>query len=722
MKQILQDPRRGLIEIADVPSPAAAAHGLLIRTTASMISAGTERMQVQFGSAGLLGKARQQPEKVKQVLEKVHTDGLFAAVDAVRSRLDQPVELGYCNVGVVLERGAKVAGFAVGDRVVSNGRHAEVVAVPSNLCARIPANVSDKHAAFTVLGAIGLQGTRLVRPSLGECVAVTGLGLIGLLCVQILRAHGCRVLGIDSDPSRVSLAKRFGASTVDLSKGEDPVSAASAFSGGRGLDAVLIAASTQSSVPVREAAQMCRKRGRIVLVGVTGLELSRADFYEKELTFQVSCSYGPGRYDRSYEEGGQDYPIGFVRWTAQRNFDAVLNLIASGALDLDSLTSHTFPFHRAGEAYELLSSSSPSLGILLEYPQTTERSEPQLIARSVQLPSAPTAPAPSIGFLGAGNYAGRVLIPAFARAGAQLNTIISSGGVSAWHHGRKHGFARASTDAKQVVDDPEIHAVVVATRHDSHARFVVSSLIAGKHVFVEKPLCLTLQELGDIEHALAAHPQLCLMVGFNRRFAPQVVRMKELIATVAGPKAIVITVNAGAIPPEHWTQSPEIGGGRVLGEACHFVDLLRYLSGTPIVRHSIVGMRSDSMARTPIDTATFTLEFENGSIGTVHYLANGHKGLAKERVEVFCGGRVLQLDNYRSLKGWGWKGFSRMGAWRQDKGAQQCVDTFVAAVRDGLPSPIPRSEIIEVSRASIELSEALAQHGAVVPQSPSGTQ
>jgi threonine dehydrogenase-like Zn-dependent dehydrogenase len=505
MKQVLHSLKDGSTQLADVPSPRAASGQLLIRTSATLVSAGTERMLVEFGKAGWIEKARQQPDKVRMVLEKVRTDGLASTLEAVRSKLDQPLALGYCNVGVVAEIGAGVAGFALGDRVVSNGKHAEVVCVPKNLCARVPESVSDKQAAFTVAAAIALQGIRLVNPTLGESVVVTGLGLIGLLTVQMLRAQGCRVLGIDFDATRLGLARRFGVDVVDLGMGQDPLALAAAFSRGRGVDAVLIAASTKSNEPVSQATKMCRQRGRIVLVGVTGLELSRSDFYEKELTFQVSCSYGPGRYDPAYEEGGKDYPIGFVRWTEQRNFEAVLDLMASGALDVVPLISHNFPLERAEEAYALLTSNVPSLGILLEYPGPDAQSVGVLTERTVSLSNVPAKAKPAIGFLGAGNYAGQVLIPAFKATGASLHTVVSAGGISAVHHGRKHGFLRASTDAATLLADPAIDTVVVATRHDSHARYVVQSLQAGKHVFVEKPLCLNDTELREISKSYASH-------------------------------------------------------------------------------------------------------------------------------------------------------------------------------------------------------------------------
>lgn len=698
MKQILQSLKTGAIEVATVPAPQVAPGTLLIATRASLVSAGTERMLVDFGRASWIDKARQQPEKVKQVLDKVRTDGLFATLEAVRGKLDQPLALGYCNAGVVVEVGAGVEGFAVGDRVVSNGPHAEIVRVGKNLCARIPEGVSDEAAAFTVLGAIGLQGLRLAGPTLGECFVVTGLGLIGLLTVQLLRAHGCRVLGIDLDAGKLALARRFGAEVCDLARGEDPVARGLALSGGRGVDGVIVTASTQSSEPIAQAARMSRKRGRIVLVGVTGLELNRADFYEKELTFQVSCSYGPGRYDPAYEQQGNDYPFGFVRWTEQRNFEAVLAMLAEGRLDVAPLVSHRFAVRDAARAYDVLVNDRSALGIVLQYPAPTSPGK-RCVALGPQPPVTAGGEA-VVAMIGAGNYGSRVLIPALKRAGARLDTVISSTGVSGVYHGRKSGFAYASTDAKtDAFANPRANTVVIATRHDTHARYVIEALRCGKHVFVEKPLALTRRELEEIEQASAGASGRILMVGFNRRFAPLVKRMKTLLDAVAVPKSMVYTVNAGALPADHWTQSREIGGGRIVGEACHFIDLLRFLAGAPIESHSIVPMRASTA-----DTVSIVLRFADGSVGTVHYFANGHKALAKERLEVFAGGRVLQLDNFRSLRGFGWPGFRRSWLWRQDKGQEACMAAFVEAVRGGGPPPIAPAELFEVTRVTLDLA------------------
>lgn len=709
MKQVLQSLKTGETSVTDTPCPTVKRGQLLIHTTRTLVSVGTERMLVEFGKAGWIDKARQQPDKVRMVLDKIKTDGLMPTVEAVFNKLDQPLPLGYCNVGRVHEVGAGIQGFEIGDRVISNGKHAEIVSSPVNLCAKVPKSVLDEEAAFTVLGAIALQGIRLAQPTLGETVVVTGLGLIGLLSVQLLRAHGCRVLAIDSVHERLALASQFGAEVVDLSQGQDPVEFARKFSRDRGVDAVILTASTKSSEPVHQAALMCRKRGRIVLVGVTGLELSRADFFEKELTFQVSCSYGPGRYDATYEEKGVDYPVGFVRWTEQRNFEAVLDMMADGRLNVMPLISHRFDIAQTQQAYELIGSSAPSMGILLQYPELTT----ETLARTIHFANAGQdkanegsgIPRPSVSFLGSGNYATAVLIPAFKSAGARLQSVASASGVSAVHAGRKFGFVEATTDTDKLLSDPKMDAVVITTRHDTHARFVLQAKKEGKHVFVEKPLCLTTKELSAIEEAYQTSfvnglNKTILMVGFNRRFAPQIQKIKELISPLVGSKAFVMTVNAGPVPVQHWTQDTEIGGGRLLGEACHFVDLLRFLADSPIARWQCMGMKSPTS-----DTVSIQLNFVDGSIGTVHYFANGNKAFPKERLEVFVAGRVLQLDNFRKLTGYGWPAFTKMNLWRQDKGQRACAQAFVDAISTGQSSPIPINELFEVSKVMIEIAQ-----------------
>jgi threonine dehydrogenase-like Zn-dependent dehydrogenase/predicted dehydrogenase len=713
MKQILQDMANGGTTVTKAPAPQASREHVLIHTTTTLISAGTERMLVGFGKASYLEKARQQPDKVKMVLEKVATDGLMTTIEAVQSKLAQPLPLGYCNVGVVAEVGAGADGFKVGDRVVSNGPHADVVKVPKNLCAHIPDTVDDESAAFVVVASIGLQGIRLAQPSLGEAFVVTGVGLIGLLTVQLLRAQGCRVLAIDFDESKLALARQFGAQTCNPGAGEDPAAAGMALSRGQGVDGVIITASTKSNEPVTQGARMCRKRGRIVLVGVVGLELNRADFYEKELSFQVSCSYGPGRYDPNYEEKGRDYPLGFVRWTEQRNFEAVLDMMASGQLDMKPLITHRIAFEDAPKAYETLTTDKAGLGILLQYtsPVATRTQRSVMLAASATF----NAQRPVLGFIGAGNYASRILIPAFKAAGAQFHTIVTAGGINGVIHGEKAGFAEASTNTTAMLANGTINTVAIVTRHDSHARFVAQALTADKNVFVEKPLAIDAQGLGAVREAYdAAHgkagqqggPQL--MVGFNRRFSPQVQKMKALLAPVKEPKSFIMTMNAGAIPANHWTQDNAVGGGRIIGEACHFIDLMRFLAGSPIVSVQARRMGEAPSVAVTEDKASITLGFEDGSFGTILYLANGAASFPKERVEVFTAGRVLQLDNFLKLKGYGWPGFSKMNLWKQDKGQNACAAAFLKALDSGTPAIAP-DEIFEVARVTLEVAALLRQ-------------
>lgn len=702
MKQILQNLSTGQSELVEAPAPQVRRGSLLIDTTVSLISSGTERMLVDFGKSGLLAKARAQPDKVVQVLEKAKTEGVMTTLDAVRSKLAQPIPLGYCNVGVVRE--SRAEGFQTGDRVVSNGPHADVVSVPRNLCAKIPDTVSDEAASFTVVASIGLQGIRLAKPTIGEAFVVTGVGLIGLLTVQLLRAQGCRVLAIDFDPAKLEMARAFGAETCNPGTGEDPVAAGMAFSRGAGVDGVIITASTKSSDPVTQAARMSRKRGRIILVGVTGLELNRADFYEKELSFQVSCSYGPGRYDSAYEDQGQDYPLGFVRWTEQRNFVAVLDLMANGQLDVTPLISHRQPFEQAPVAYETLTTDKSALGILLIYDHAIE---PRHI-RSIALPATTTVPTGKavMGFIGAGNYASRMLIPAFKAGGATLHTIASAGGTNGVVHGRRAGFVTATSDTDALLSSDAINTVAIVTRHNSHADFTVKALNAGKHVFVEKPLALALEELSQVQAAYAAS-DCQLMVGFNRRFSPLVQTMKRLITTVSEPKSFVMVMNAGAIPADHWTQDPKTGGGRIIGEACHYIDLMRHLADAPIVSVQARAMGRTDSVQTTEDKAAITLGFADGSFGTIHYLANGGSAFPKERVEVFTAGHSLQLDNFVKLKGFNWPGFKKQSLWRQDKGQNACAASFLKAIEVGGPPPIPADELFEVARVSIEASDLI---------------
>ena len=701
MKQVLQRLDDGRTYLLDVPVPAASGVKVVIRTQASLISAGTERMLVEFGRGNLLEKARAQPDRVKDVLSKIRTDGLLSTFDAVQSKLATPIPLGYCNAGVVVDVGSGVSRFRVGDRVVSNGAHAEYVAVPHTLVAKIPDNVSLECGAFAPIAAIGLQGIRLAQPTLGETIVVYGLGLIGLLCVQLLRANGCNVIGVDRSPARLAIGERFGALVLDGSR-VDVVDQVMSLTDGRGADAVLLTLSSESDEPVRDAARMSRKRGRLVLVGVTGLSLARDEFFKKELTFQVSCSYGPGRYDPQYEERGVDYPAGYVRWTEQRNFEAVLGAMSAGRLDPSPLITHRFDLADASDAYELITSDSPSIGVVLRYPDVATTNGNGTHPRRIDLVvnrAEPRTTGITAAVIGAGNFATRTLLPILKRQNVRIRTIASNGGPSGAIAGATFDADRVTADVDDVFNDSSIDTVFVLTRHDSHAALVLRALEANKHVFVEKPLALTETELDQIDRA-ARNSDRLLMVGFNRRFAPLSREVAAHLAARSGPAALNIAVNAGAIPRDHWTQNPEVGGGRIVGEACHFIDLARSLVGHAIHRVHVTPAatrRGDVVD----DIAALTLSFADGSIATISYLANGAKSFPKERVECFFDGRTLVIDNWRRLRRFNVRGPLLELGKRQDKGHAAEIDAWLSAVRRGDASPIPLDELIEVSRWSI---------------------
>ena len=715
MLHVLQSLSDGTTTVAEVPAPAAGGASLVVETRATVVSAGTERMLVEFGRAGLLEKARQQPDKVRQVLDKVRTDGLGPTLDAVRAKLEAPIPLGYCQAGIVVDAGPRVSGFAPGDRVVTNGPHAEYVRVAQTLAARIPDGVSFDHAAFTPLAAIGLQGVRLARPTLGETAVVYGLGLIGQLTVQLARAHGCRVIGIDRDEKRLALARGFGAETVAAGDDADVAGAVLDLTGGVGADVVLLTLASTSDDPVRAAAAMARKRGRLVLIGVTGLHLRREDFYRKELSFQVSCSYGPGRYDPVHEEQGVDYPLPFVRWTEGRNFEAVLQLMADGRLTPAPLITHRYPIAEAPRAYQLIASAEPSLGVVLEYPAKNGARPARTVELAPRAASAAAGGAPGravVGAIGSGNFASRVLLPAFAKAGATLEVVASSGGVSAAVVGRRHGFRRATTETDAVIGDPAVDTLAITTRHDTHAALAARGLAAGKHVFVEKPLAISAEPLEQVR-AAARGARGILCVGYNRRFAPLVRRMKEATRGRQAPLVIDILVNAGAIPREHWTQDREAGGGRIVGEATHFIDLARFLAGAPIAGVQVVAARSGGTVAD--DIASMQLAFADGSIASIRYLANGNRAFPKERIELVWEGKNLQLDNFRRLRGWGVAGTRPFEVRGQDKGHAALAAAFVDAVRSGGPPPIPAGEILEVTEWSIRAAALAAAGGGASP-------
>lgn len=705
MKQLLQALDSGSTTISDVPIPRPGRRDVVVQTAASLISAGTERMLVDFGRSNLLEKARQQPEKVLQVLNKAGTEGVRATLDAVRSKLGTPIPLGYCNAGRVAAVGSDAGGVSVGDRVVTNGPHAEFVRVSRTLVARIPDEVEDQQAAFAPLAAVGLQGVRLADPTLGETIVVYGLGLVGLLTAQIALANGCRVIGIDTNRTRLDLAEAFGSIPVDASNG-NVVEQVLSHTGSAGADAVLLTLASSSDKPIGLAADMSRVRGRIVLVGVTGLELSRQKFYEKELSFQVSMSYGPGRYDPTYEDG-QDYPLPYVRWTEQRNFEAVLGLMARGRLQVAPLITHEFIFSDAPKAYDLLSSGEPSLGIILTYPGVAAADQDAGSTIQVTTPAPHNRPATgaAFGVIGAGNFAQRTFLPLLQNQDVLVKEIASTGGTDAAIAARKFGIEAATSDPSRVISSTALAGIFVLTRHDSHAELAVRALEAGKHVFVEKPLALTEPEL-DAVIAAARSAETSLLVGFNRRFSPHAAAVRGLLEGRAGPLMITATVNAGTIPGDHWTQDRNLGGGRIVGEACHWIDLARFFTGSPIT--AIGTMAARNRKGIPLeDIAAVSLGFEDGSLAQVNYVSSGAASFAKERITLFWDSKTAVIENWRVVRKYG---LGRAGIQLRrpvEKGHAEEIRAWVTAVQSGSPSPIPLDEIEEVSRWSIRAADRI---------------
>ena len=699
MRQVLQNLKTGQLEAAQVPPPTVQPGNLLVQTRCTLISAGTERMLTSFAKSSLIGKARQQPDKVKQVMDKIRTDGLLPTVHSVFARLDEPMPLGYCNCGTVIQVGEGVEGFEVGDRVASNGPHAEIVSVPKNLCAKVPDNVTDEDAAFTVLASIGLQGVRLIKPTFGETIVVFGLGLIGLLSVQLLKNSGCNVIGIDINRKRLDLAEQFGAQTIDAAAGADPVTSAIAKSHTNGVDAVLITATAKGDSIVRQSAQMCRKRGRIVLVGVVDLNLNRADFYEKELSFQVSCSYGPGRYDSNYEQKGQDYPPGFVRWTQQRNFQAVLDSLARGQLKVKNLISERIPLIQADRAYQMLADDSSKLALILTCPKQPLDTQ-TTIKTPAESVSSPAIAQVVIGLIGAGNFAQMTLLPVLKSIGARLKTVADVNGVAGAHAARKFGFEQTTNDYHQMLTDPDINTVIITTRHDLHAPMVIEALQAGKHVAVEKPLCLNRSQLSEIKNTYRQFRNRQLLVGFNRRFSPHAQKMRSLIAGRDEPLCMTCLVNAGHVLADSWVQDKDVGGGRIIGEGSHWIDLMRYLVDAPVVTVSAAMVAQTASPDPRDDKMSITLTFADGSVGTLHYFANGHKRFPKETLQLFCQGKILHLDNFRKLRGFGYSNFKHMNLWKQDKGYHNEYRLFIERIVAGGQSVIPFEEIENVTLAS----------------------
>ena len=695
MKQIIQDLRRGHTQLVDVPVPAVLPGHVLIQTTRTLVSLGTERMLVDFGKANLIQKARQQPEKVKMVLDKIKAEGLRPTLETVFNKLDEPLPLGYCNVGVVREVGDGVSEFQVGDRVASNGQHAEYVCVPQNLVTRVPDQVTDEEAAFTVIGAIGLQGIRLLDPKFGETVVVIGLGLIGLITAELLIANGCRVIGIDLDEAKLALAKVKGVIPVAAGGVGNVVDQVLAQTGGVGADGVVITASAKTNEIVSQAARMSRKRGSIILVGVVGLELNRAEFYEKELRFQVSCSYGPGRYDPEYEEKGKDYPIGFVRWTEKRNFDAVLQAMASGKLDVRPLISEVVPLESYHEIYGSMGKSS-TIASLLKYSSNGEA------ARNIMLSKLEAGPKEVVfGIVGAGNFTKVTMLPALQKAGANIKYICSAKGLNATNMAKKYGIANSTTDYNQILQDTDVNTVIITTRHNLHAPMVIDALKSGKAVFVEKPLALNAQELDQILEAYSERPQP-IAVGFNRRFSPHMQKIKTLLPEGA-PKNFNFTMNAGFIPADFWVHDIAVGGGRIIGEACHLIDLMTFLSGSMVQEVCMSSLGVQPSAQT--DNASILLKYRNGDHGVINYFANGSKAYSKERFEVFFQNQTLICDNFRETRGYGTKGFNKLKT-RLDKGHAAQFDLLASG--HGQPL-IPFDEIINTTKASFAALDSLQE-------------
>lgn len=702
MKQIIQDLSSGDTILAEVPAPLVKSGQVLIQTTRSLVSLGTERMLVEFGKSNLFQKAKQQPDKVNEVLNKIKTDGLRPTINAVFNKLGQPIPLGYCNVGRVIAVGRGVEEFTIGDRVTSNGPHAEIISVPKNLVSKIPDDVTDEEATFTVIGAIGLQGIRLAKPTFGETIVVIGLGLIGLITAQLLKANGCNVIGFDYDAQKVSLAKLFGINAVNLSEGVDQVGLVLNATNTIGADAVIITASNKTNEIISQAAKMSRKRGRIILVGVIGLDISRADFYEKELSFQVSCSYGPGRYDDNYEQKGEDYPLPFVRWTEKRNFEAILQAIANKSIQVKPLITEQIKLSEYQQIYGNMSKSN-SIASILVYPENST-----FTSRSIEIFSNKyNESSGTIGIIGAGNFTSAMILPCLKKTSANLKFIASSSGLSGTTLAKKYKISNSTTDNTIILEDKEVDLIMITTRHNSHSKLVVDSLQKGKNVFVEKPLALNIEELDQIIEAYNKSGKT-LTVGFNRRFAPLAIQMKRALGSTDSPMNIIATMNAGFIPSKVWVNDMEIGGGRIIGEACHFIDLISYLCGSKVKSVCMNSMGINAKENT--DNASILLKYENGTNAVINYFSNGSKAYSKERVEVYHQEKTLIMDNWRKLKGYGFKNFNSASS-SQDKGHQNQFNLLINSLKNGGEQIIPFDDLINTTKASFGAIESFKNGG-----------
>jgi predicted dehydrogenase/threonine dehydrogenase-like Zn-dependent dehydrogenase len=729
MKQITQHNKTGEVKVDEVPLPALKPGHLLVQTRFSVISAGTEKSSISQRKSSLIHKARVHPELVLKVLEQVRQYGLLPTYRRAKTKLETSAPLGYSASGTVVAVGGRVAEFKPGDRVACAGggyaSHGEYMLIPKNLCAKVPRSVELDEAAYATLGAIALQGVRQAQLTLGEVVVVIGLGLVGQLTVQLLKANGCTVIGIDLDEKAVKLAKQCGADAAVERTGDDVKNVVRSLTKGVGADAVIITAATPSSDPVELAGELCRDKGRVVLVGDVGLHLPRPPYYLKELDVRLSRSYGPGRYDGQYEEGGHDYPVGFVRWTEQRNLQEFLRLLSTRAIDVKKLTTHRFTVEAAPSAYALITGNKSkkrerSIGILLDYGvRAGEQPEAPTHRVEVTPPEATATPVPvSVGFLGAGNFAQGFLLPQIQRAGnAALVGVCTANGLNATNIARNFGFQFAATDPKEVLGQDSINTVFIATRHNLHASYAIEALRAGKHVFVEKPLALNTGELKAIQKAYASvesnGQSRILMVGFNRRFAPHAQHVKRFFDNALEPFAIQYRVNAGFMPRTHWTRDPVEGGGRIIGEVCHFIDLMQYLTDSVPMKIYAEPLSSSEGAPTEDDSVVVTLRFRNGSVGTITYLANGDASVPKERVEISSTGRTAAIDNFQRLS------LYQQGKKREfklssiDKGHRDEVRAFLRAVQSGGPSPIPFESLVTTTAATFKILESL-QTGAPV--------
>jgi len=709
MKQVIQNFKTGELAVADVHPPSLARGFVLVENEYSLISAGTERSTVATAQASLVGKARQRPDLVRQVLDSWRREGLAETLKRVRTKLDTLKELGYSCAGTVLASMDTQGRFKPGDRVACGGggyaSHAGIVTVPQNLVVKVPDTVGLDSAAFTTVGAIAMQGVRQADPRLGEFVCVIGLGLLGQITAQILRANGCMVFGVDTSECMVSLAAKTGCDDARTRSDAGLESAFAAFTGGHGFDSVIITAAAQSADPVELAIAILRQKGVIVVVGAVPMNVPREPhFYKKELELKISCSYGPGRYDSTYEEAGHDYPYGYVRWTENRNMAAFVRLLQGRRVDVQPLVTHVFEIEQAQRAYDVVTGKTPEhhLGILLKYAgarQLDRRTEPP----SPGMPAGASKGA-GVGFIGAGSFAQKYLIP-FASQAADLVCVATSHGVTAKSVGEKFSFRSHSTDPRSVLSDPAVNAVFVATRHDTHAAFATAALNAGKNVFVEKPLAIQHDELVQVLELANRRSDCRLMVGYNRRFSSLARRARQVFQGVAGPLLINYRVNAGLLPKEHWTQT-EQGGGRILGEVCHFVDLMQFLTGSEPVEVYALSAAADNAQVPDHDNTVVSLRFRNGSVGQIAYLACGDRLLSKERVEIFGGGQSYIIDDFRS--GEHYAGGSRRKVRLAGKGHREEVEAFLHAIRSGLPAPIPLRSLALTSAATFAILDSLA--------------